>query len=96
MSGGGDKAAEDDGVGTLLDQRLEQLDQSIELRIGRFGEAFGLRDKGGKRAIVPEAGGRLDIDRITLVVVLVEHLLGQPLRIGSEPVAQRACCGSGR
>ena len=94
MSGGGDKAAEDDGVGTLLDQRLEQLDQSIELRIGRFGEAFGLRDKGGKRAIVPEAGGRLDID--PLVVVLVEHLLGQPLRIGSEPVAQRACCGSGR
>ena len=96
MLGGRDEAAEDDRVGALGDQRLEQLRDGVELRIGRLGQALGLRDQGGERAVLLETGGGLDVDRVAFVGVVVEHLSFEPVGVGGEAVAQRARRGGGR
>ena len=75
---------------------LSSLTDASSFGSARFGEALGLRHKRSERPVLLEAGGRLDIDRVALVGVLVEHLLLQPIGIGGKPVAQRARGGGGR
>ena len=96
MLGGRDEAAEHDGIGTVSDQWLEQLRNGVELRIGGLGQALGLRDEGGERSVLFEAGGRLDIDGVAFVGIVVEHLFFKPIGIGGKAIAQRARRGSGR
>jgi hypothetical protein len=96
MVGGGDKPAEHDRVGAFGNERLEHLHRGVELRVGDRGEMLGLLYKRRKRIALVEPGRRLDIDRIRLVCIVVEHLLFKPVRIGGETVAKRARGSRGR
>ena len=95
--GGRDEAAEDDRVGALGDERLQQLDHRFEFRIRPLWRA--LRPAATSSASGPACsrpGGGLDIDRVGLVGVVIEDLLLEPIGISSEAIAQRARGGGGR
>jgi hypothetical protein len=90
MIGGGYEPAEDDGVSAFGNDRLEHLQRRVKLRVRNRGQNLGLLNERRKRTALVEPRRRLDIDRIRLVGIVVEHLLFEPVRIGGEAVAERA------
>jgi len=87
--GGRDEAAEDDRVGASSDQRLQDFDRRVELRIGCLGQALGPCDEAPERSRFFQSGRRLHIERIRLVSIVVEDLLFEPFGIREKAVAER-------
>ena len=96
MISGGDEAAKHDRIGTFRDQRLEDPDECRQLRVGCGGQPLGFLHECCKQPVFGEAGCGLDVNRIGLIGIVVEHLLFETVRIQREPVAQRARGGGGR
>ena len=91
MLGGRDETAEHDRVRALGDEGLQHLDESVELRVASVRQPFREMNEVAERSMLPlDARGRLDVDRVRLVGVVVEDLLFEPVGIGGEPVPQRA------
>ncbi len=90
MIGGGDEAAEDDRVGAFGDERLQDLDRRVELRIGR--PASGPRPAPPGSRAVPLRPSRAPARHRPrpLVAIFVEDLLFEPLGVGGKAVAKRA------
>ena len=94
--GGRDEAAEDDRVGAVGNQRLQDFDCRVELRIRGPGQALGSRHEAAERPRYLQPRRRLDVERVHLIGVVIEDLLFEPVGIRREAVAQRAKRGGRR
>jgi hypothetical protein len=88
--GGSDKTAEDDRVGALGNQRLQDSDERFELWVGHPDKAFSPCHEGCERPLFRETRCWFKIGCIHLVGIVVEDLLFEPLGIGRKAIAERA------